>query len=125
MAESAAALVLPAVAGVALGLFYFGTLWLTINNLERSRFPGVVLLVTFFGRLALTMAGFYKVCGARGDRLLACLAGFVAARIFLVHRIRPGTRAGGRGGEVAGARKAGGPRRAGAGPGGDRHEPDA
>jgi F1F0 ATPase subunit 2 len=99
VAEVAWRLAWPLAAGVGLGLFYFGLLWVTIDNLERSRWPGVLILVSFFGRLAVTMAGFFKVAAGRGDRLLACLIGFIIARLFLVSRIRPRARA--RGGDPA------------------------
>lgn len=96
MADTAAMLAWPLAAGVALGLFYFGLLWVTIDQLERSRWPGVLILVSFFGRLAVTMAGFYRVASGRGDRLLACLVGFIIARLIMVSRIRPRARGGDR-----------------------------
>lgn len=79
----------PAAAGFVLGAFYFGVMWLTVERLERSAQPGLLLLVSMFGRLAITLTLFYRVADGRADRLLACLAGFIVARVVLVSRIRP------------------------------------
>jgi F1F0 ATPase subunit 2 len=82
-------LVLAATAGMALGLFYFGGLWLTVRRLPTSRSPALLTLGSFAGRLAVTLLGFYLVTGGRWERLLACLAGFLIARTLLVHRLHP------------------------------------
>lgn len=92
--DAVLALAAASAAGFVLGVFYFGTLWLTIGVLERSSRPGLLLLVSMFGRLAVTLVLFYRVAGGRADRLLACLAGLIVARLVLVSRVRP--RAGGR-----------------------------
>jgi F1F0 ATPase subunit 2 len=87
--ETLLALVWPFVAGLSLGLFFFGVMWLTIARLADSRAPGLLLAISFLGRLAITMAGFFYVARADGRRLLACLAGFIIARVAMVGRMRP------------------------------------
>ena len=76
-------------AGAALGLFYFGGLWLTVRRLPRSRRPGLLLLGSFLVRSAVVVPGFYFVMGGRWERLLACLVGFLAARTVLLVLLRP------------------------------------
>jgi F1F0 ATPase subunit 2 len=82
-------LVLAWAAGTGLGLFYFGGLWLTIQQLPFSGGPALLLVGSFVGRTALTLVGFYLVMGGRWERMLACLVGFMMARLFLVSRLRP------------------------------------
>ena len=77
------------VAGIVVGLFYFGGLWLTVQRLPQTRRPAVLSLVSLFIRLGLTLAVFYLVMAGRGERLLACLAGFLLMRLVLVRRWRP------------------------------------
>jgi len=89
MTDAAIALTWPFLAGVAIGAFYFGLLWLTVNQLPTTRHPGLLLLLSMGVRLAVSIVGFYRVAGGRGDRLLACLAGFIGIRVLLVSRIRP------------------------------------
>jgi F1F0 ATPase subunit 2 len=82
-------LVLAALAGVGLGLVYFGGLWLTLQRVPRSRSPALLAMVSFVGRTALMLVGFYFVMGDSWQRLVACLVGVVAARVALVRRLGP------------------------------------
>ncbi len=83
-------LVLAFAAGLGLGLFFFGGLWLTLRRLPTSRYPVPLLLVSFVGRTAVAVVGFYFVMGGRWERALACLAGFLVVRFVLTSHLRPG-----------------------------------
>lgn len=76
------------IAGTVLGLFYFGTLWLTIQPLPKMRRPELFTLGSFFLRTGITLFGFYLVMGGRWERLLGSLCGFIVMRIFLTRRLR-------------------------------------
>lgn len=76
-------------AGAGLGLFYYGGLWLTVQRLTTARRPGLVALVSFCARAAITLAAFYLVMGGRWERLAVCMIGFVALRMILVRRWKP------------------------------------
>jgi len=76
-------------AGIGLGLFYFGGLWLTIRALPTNRRPMLLIAGSYIGRTAVVLAGFYFVMGGRGERILACLVGFMLVRFVLVSRLRP------------------------------------
>ena len=82
-------LVVALVAGVGLGLFYFGGLWLTIERLPQSKSPALFAMISFVGRTVLTLVGFYYVMGDSWQRLVACLVGVVVARVVLVRRLGP------------------------------------
>lgn len=83
-------LLLAFAAGLGLGLFYFGGLWLTVRRLPTSRYPVPLLLASFVARTAAVVAGFYFVMGVHWERVLACLVGFLVVRIVLTARLRPG-----------------------------------
>jgi len=86
-------LALALVAGVGLGLFYFGGLWLTVRRIPASRHPVLLTLGSFVGRTVAVVLGFYLVMGGHWERLLASMAGLIVARILLVRRLgssRPG-----------------------------------
>lgn len=85
-------LALALVGGALLGLFYFGGLWWTVQRLAQSGSPGLLTLGSFFIRTLVTLAGFYLLADGQWQRLLACLAGFIAARFALVSRWRPPAR---------------------------------
>ena len=83
------ALGLAVAAGLGLGLLYFGGLWLTVRRLPGSGRPALLFAGSFAGRTAVTIAGFYLVMDGHWERMLACLAGFLIARQFLISRLRP------------------------------------
>jgi F1F0 ATPase subunit 2 len=85
-------------AGVALGLFYFGGLWLTVQRVTTSQRPELLTLGSFVLRMAVTLAGFYWVMDGRWERLVACLAGFFVMRSLLVRRWKPQPAGAGEGG---------------------------
>ena len=82
-------LALALVAGLALGTLFFYGLWLTVRRALTARYPALWLLGSLVGRLALAGAGFYCVGQGSWPRLVACLAGFVAARYLVAHFTRP------------------------------------
>ena len=84
-----AVLALAALAGVGLGLVYFGGLWLTLRRVPQAKSPALLAMASFVGRTALVLVGFYFVMGDSWQRLVACLVGVVAARVVLVRRLGP------------------------------------
>jgi F1F0 ATPase subunit 2 len=85
-------LILAFTAGLAVGLFYFGGLWLTVQRLPQARHPGMLAAASMFVRTGLTLLAFYLVMAGRWERLLACLAGFFLVRLLLVRRLGPDRR---------------------------------
>ena len=85
----ALSLTLAFLAGLALGLVYFGGLWLTVQRLPTARRPGLLAALSLILRLGFVLGGFYLVMGGRWERLLACLAGFLLMRALLVRRLGP------------------------------------
>ena len=82
-------LALALLAGLGLGtLFYYG-LWRTVQRGLAARSPALWLLGSLVVRLGLAGAGFYYVGQGSWPRLLACLAGFVAARLVVAYFTRP------------------------------------
>lgn len=83
---TALSLVLALLAGIALGLFYFGGLWLTVQRLPTIRRPALLMLGSFFLRTLVALSGFYVVMSGSWARLLVCLTGFLAIRTLLASR---------------------------------------
>lgn len=72
--------------GIALGVFYFGSLWITVRQLPTTGQPFRLFLGSFIGRLAVTLWGFYWVMSGHWQRALICLFGFWLARLILTQR---------------------------------------
>ena len=76
-------LLLALVAGLGLGSFHFGALWLTVRQLPSTQRPFFLSFLSFLVRLAVTLFGFYLAMGGHWERLLVCLVGFVGIRNVL------------------------------------------
>lgn len=85
-------------AGMGLGCFYFGGLWLTTQSLARtaratlqkkmSLFPVLTMLLSFMVRTGVTLAGLYWLMQGNWIRVLVALLGILAARFMIKHRVR-------------------------------------
>lgn len=77
------------VAGLALGLVFFGGLWLTVKQLERSSNPGMLFLASFAVRTVVVCVGIVFAGAGQWQRYALCLAGFVMMRVILTRRWGP------------------------------------
>ncbi|MFP3868374.1 MAG: ATP synthase subunit I [Desulfobacteraceae bacterium] len=75
--------------GLGLGLFYFGTLWLTVQQLPRVRRPEMLTLGSFLVRTSICLLGFYLIMAGRWERLLLAALGFLIMRTILVRSWGP------------------------------------
>jgi F1F0 ATPase subunit 2 len=82
-------LTLALLAGLSLGVVFFGGLWWTVRQGLSARHPAIWLFSSVMLRVSLTLAGFYFI--GRGDwaRLLVCLGGFLLARLFVIKATPP------------------------------------
>jgi F1F0 ATPase subunit 2 len=84
-----AGLVYAGAVGVVLGLFYYGGLWLTVRRLPELGRPELWIFVSLVLRIAVVVAVLLLLFGEQWERLVAAMAGMLAARIVLVRRIGP------------------------------------
>ncbi len=76
------------VAGGVLGTIFFGGLWWTVLKGVPSKQPALWLFSSLLLRMGIALAGFYFVSGGHWERLLACLLGFVVARLVVTWMTR-------------------------------------
>lgn len=76
------------VIGIALGVFYFGGLWLTVRSVTKVQRPAMLVFGSFLGRMGIVLLGFYLVMNGRWERMVAVMAGFLLARMLLMRRLR-------------------------------------
>ena len=82
-------LLLVGTAGVLLGLFFFGALWWTLRRALASPRPALWFGGSLLLRMGSVAAGFVLVSAGDWRRLLACLLGFLAARLLVVRLTAP------------------------------------
>lgn len=68
-------------AGIAIGVFFYAGLWLTVRWLLVTRHPVLLTLASFCGRTLIALAGFLYVMNGRWENGLAALAGFGLGRV--------------------------------------------
>ena len=81
------ALVLAFLAGALLGVVFFGGLWWTLQKGLTSETPARWFLGSLLFRTGLILAGFYLAAQGHWSRLVACLLGFLIARLIVVKRL--------------------------------------
>ena len=67
--------------------FFFGGLWWTVQKGVASESPAIWFVGSLLLRTGVVVAGFYLVAG-HWSRLVACLFGFLIARVIVVNRLR-------------------------------------
>ena len=92
--NDAAMLALAGGAGMLLGAVFFGGLWWTVRRGLSSQRAALWFLGSLLLRTSISLAGFYFVSGGEWDRLLACLLGFVCARLIVTRLSRPASEPG-------------------------------
>jgi F1F0 ATPase subunit 2 len=72
--------------GIALGIIYFGGLWLTLQRLTSARHPAILALGSFSVRSGACLFGFYLVSENGIDGIAYCLTGFIMVKVILIHK---------------------------------------
>ena len=76
-------------AGAMLGAFFFGGLWWTVQKGVTSERPALWVLGSLVLRTGVTLAGFYLVSQGHWSSLVACILGFLIARVLVVRWLTP------------------------------------
>jgi F1F0 ATPase subunit 2 len=82
------------IAGGLIGTFYFGGLWLTVKRIPTSDNPQLLLVSSFFLRMAAALAAFYALLPWGWQALVAALLGLLISRQVLtrIKGRKPGNR---------------------------------
>lgn len=81
-------LALALLAGLLLGMIFFGGLWWTIRKGMASSVAALWFTGSLMLRTAIAVAGFYFVSHGEWQRLVACLLGFLLARMIMTRLTR-------------------------------------
>ena len=83
--------VLSLLAGLAIGIFFYGGLWLTVSRVLSAKYPGLLFAASSVVRTAFAVAAMWWVSQGGAARLALCLLGFIAARpiVFRLTRALP------------------------------------
>lgn len=76
------------VGGFALGILFFGGLWLTVKKAVSSQRPALWFVSSLLIRVSIALIGFYYLSQGNWKNLLISLSGFILARSFVLYRTR-------------------------------------
>lgn len=79
---------LSTLAGVGLGIFFFGGLWWTVRKGMASAQPALWFMGSLLLRMAVLAGGFVLIGGGDWRRLLLCLLGLVIGRLVVTRLTR-------------------------------------
>lgn len=71
-------------AGIIIGAVFFGGLWWTVKRGRTSRHPAFLFLGSMAIRTGFCLGAFYLVADRSWQGFLACLLGFLVARLFIL-----------------------------------------
>ena len=82
-------MVIALILGLGLGLFYFGGLWITVQQIPRTQQPFPLIIVSFLLRLSIVVVGCYFLIETFAHQLvviplLIYFGGFLIARTLLI-----------------------------------------
>jgi F1F0 ATPase subunit 2 len=86
---SAYSFFLSLLAGLVLGLFFYGGLWLTVRSLSVTRYPVWLTLSSFWIRTLLVLASFLFLIQGGWPNALVGLAGFAGGRLAVSGYLKP------------------------------------
>ena len=75
-------IILPLIAGIALGCLFFLGLWVTVKKAVGSKYAPLWVLASSLLRTAIVLTGFYFVADGSWERILVCVLGFIGARFL-------------------------------------------
>ncbi len=78
-------MILAFVAGIALGVIFFGGLWFTVKKLITAKVPALWMLGSFIVRVGIVLLGFYFIGAGHWQRIISSLIGFIAARLIVIY----------------------------------------
>ncbi|HLS29580.1 MAG TPA: ATP synthase subunit I [Flavobacteriaceae bacterium] len=76
-------LLLALLGGIALGVLFFGGLWLTVRKGLTSKRPTLFFMGSLVLRMAIVLVGFYYIGAGNWKNMLVGLGGFLIARIVI------------------------------------------
>ncbi|MEO1802400.1 MAG: ATP synthase subunit I [Cyanobacteria bacterium J06629_2] len=84
------------IVGASLGLFYFGGLWLTVQQLPVTQHPYRLIFFSFISRLVITLYVLSLILSGNGVYgvipLLLCCLGFLVIRTMMILLVRSRSR---------------------------------
>lgn len=74
--------------GVVLGLFYFGGLYLSVNKMNESKSPAMLMTLSFIFRMGILIGVFFYLSKFGYENMLFGLLGLILTRFILTFTLK-------------------------------------
>lgn len=79
------------IAGVLLGVLFFGGLYLTVRQLTTMKHPALFMMLSLILRLVVVAGGIYLIMDGEVRNMLSAMAGILLVRFVLIRKLgKPG-----------------------------------
>ncbi|HSP46599.1 MAG TPA: ATP synthase subunit I [Clostridiaceae bacterium] len=75
-------------AGILLGILYFGGLYVTVNHMKRTRHPALLMMGSFIFRMAVLLFGFYLLRNGGAYHMIIALFAVILVKFVMVAMVR-------------------------------------
>jgi F1F0 ATPase subunit 2 len=82
-------LIVSFVIGGALGIVFFGGLWLTVHRIPTTQKPSALIIFSFIIRSMLVMLGFVVLFSWAGQYALVSFIGLFMVRYYMIKKYQP------------------------------------
>lgn len=69
--------------GVILGIVYFGGLYFTVVNINKAKYPGLLMALSFILRMAVLLGVFFYISKNGYKNMIFALIGVIIVRIMM------------------------------------------
>ena len=74
--------------GVVLGVLYFGGLFITVEKIDRVKYPSLLMVLSFVLRMGLLVATFFYISKGGYKDILFTLAGVILTRFIMTFIVK-------------------------------------
>lgn len=76
------------IAGIVLGVFFFGGLYLSVQYLGKVKYPSVLMMASLIIRMAVLVGGLYLIRGDSYLNIPLALMGILLVRIIMTRQVK-------------------------------------
>lgn len=72
--------------GIILGIIYFGGLYLSIQKINKVKYPSLLMSLSFIIRMAILLGAFFYISKNGYKNILLALVGVILVRIIMTFK---------------------------------------
>ena len=74
--------------GIILGIVYFGGLYFTVVNINKAKYPGLLMALGFILRMAVLLGVFFYISKNGYKNMIYALIGVIIVRVLMTVKLK-------------------------------------